>query len=612
MRAVLGKVGEPVAQRVIAGRYELERLLGRGGMGEVWAARDGVMERGVAVKLLQPHLGTAEGEELFFREARTAGALSHPGIVTVHDLGRDGDGTLYLVMENVPGRNLGVVLKDGLPSVADVLAWTAQAADALHAAHTVRIVHRDLKPANLMLTPAGSVKILDFGIARYISTLTIASRVVGTVAYMPPERLLGKVGDARGDLYALGCVLYELLTGRTPFGDLDTPALMYAHVNTPPAAPSSHRPGLSPHLDALLAELLAKDSGDRPASAANVRDRLSRPPAFSPPGPPLALRGEPSHWLVGTVTDGLRPSSARPVMAKPFHQLWTHTTGNSVYSAPAVVDGTVYIGSTDKKVYALDAATGTPRWTHTTGSIWRYFLSGAWATSSPAVVDGTVYIGNTDKKVYALDAATGTPRWTHTTGGSVQSSPAVVDGTVYIGSCDKKVYALDAATGTPRWTHATGDAVRSSPAVVDGTVYIGSSDKKVYALDAATGTPRWTHTTGGWVQSSPAVVDGTVYIGSSDNKVYALDAATGTPRWTHTTGSSVYSSPAVVDGTVYIGSSDNKVYALDAATGTPRWTHTTGDAVYSSPAVVDGTVYIGSRDKKVYALDAATGQNGAL
>lgn len=104
-----------MAQGVIAGRYELQQLLGRGGMGEGWAAHDGVMQRSVAVKLLQPHLGTAEGEELFFREARTAGALSHPGIVTVHDLGRDGDGTLYLVMENVPGRNLGIVLQDGLP-----------------------------------------------------------------------------------------------------------------------------------------------------------------------------------------------------------------------------------------------------------------------------------------------------------------------------------------------------------------------------------------------------------------------------------------------------------------------------------------------------------------
>ncbi|WP_237291732.1 outer membrane protein assembly factor BamB family protein [Streptomyces sp. Sge12] len=595
-----------MAQRVIAGRYELQQLLGRGGMGEVWVARDGVMQRLVAVKLLQAHLGTTEGEELFFREARTAGTLSHPGIVTVHDLGRDRDGTLYLVMENVPGQNLAVVLGKGLPPVGDVLAWTTQAADALYAAHTVRIVHRDLKPANLMLTPAGGVKILDFGIARYISTRTMASRVIGTVAYMPPERLLGKVGDIRGDLYALGCVLYELLTGRTPFGDLDTPALMYAHVNTPPAPPSSHRPGLSPHLDALLVELLAKMPGDRPASAADVRDRLHHLPASSPPGPPPTPRAEPDYRNGGTVTGGLRPPPARPTMAKPSHQPWTHTTIGPVRTTPAVVDGTVYIGSYDKKVYALDAVTGTPRWTHTTSS-------GFWArlaervVSSPVVVDGTVYIGSGDKKVYALDAATGTPRWTHTAGDWVLSSPTVVDGTVYVGSDDCRVYALDAATGTPRWTHTAGGWVRSSPTVVDGTVYVGSNDCRVYALDAATGTPRWTHKAGGWVRSSPTVVDGTVYVGSNNCRVYALDAATGTPRWTYTTGGGVLSSPTVVDGTIYVGSCDGKVYALDAATGIPRWMHTTGSGVYSSPTVVDGTVYVGSDDKKVYAVDAATG-----
>ncbi|MEV5803272.1 serine/threonine-protein kinase [Streptomyces collinus] len=509
-----------MAQRVIAGRYELLQLLGRGGMGEVWAARDGVMERLVAVKLLQAHLATAEGEELFFREARTAGALSHPGIVTVHDLGRDrdDDGTLYLVMENVPGRNLGAVLQDGLPPVADVLAWITQVADALHAAHTARILHRDLKPANLILTPAGGVKILDFGIARYISTLTVASRIVGTVAYMPPERLLGKVGDARGDLYSLGCVLYELLTGRPPFGGLDAPALMYAHVHTSPAPPSSHRPGLPPHLDGLLAELLAKEAGDRPASAADVRDRLSVPPVPPPPGAPPTHRAGPFHHPLGAVGGGHRSTSERPATTKPVRRLWTYTGGGGFWSSPAVVDGIVYIGCNDEKVYALDAATGAPRWTHTTDGDVR---------SSPAVVYGTAYVGSCDGRVYALDAATGTPRWTHTTGGRVDSSPAVVDGIVYIGSNDKKVYALDAATGTPRWTHATDRGLRSSPAVVDGTIYVGCIDEKVYALDAATGAPRWTHTTDGEVYSSPAVVDGIVYVGSCDKKVYALDAATG-------------------------------------------------------------------------------------
>jgi len=557
-----------VAQRVIAGRYELDRLLGRGGMGEVWVARDCVMDRAVAVKLLQDHLGTVEGEELFFREARTAGALSHPGIVTVHDLGRDGDGTLYLVMEHVPGRDLAVVLRDGPPLVADVLAWTAQVADALHAAHIARILHRDLKPANLMLTPAGSVKILDFGIARYASTRTTTSRPIGTIAYMPPERLLGKVGDARGDLYSLGCVLYELLTGHTPFGHLNAPALMYAHVHTPSAPPTSHRPDLPPHLDALLAELLAKNPDHRPASAAAVRDRLSRLVAPSLSGaPPTSLTAPDHRETAPTVASGFRPPPGRRTTPTPFHRPWKYTTESTVQSSPVVVDGLVYVGSNDHRLYALDAATGTPRWIHRTGAAVR---------SSPAVVDGTVYVGSWDGKVSALDAATGALRWTHTTDAPVQSSPAIADGLVYVGTNYGSMYALDAATGTPRWTHTTDGPVQSSPAIADGLVYVGSDDRKVYALDAATGTARWMYTGDSATQSSLAIADGLVYVGSWDRKVYALDAATGAPRWTHapegpywggSTGSMVHVSSSVVGGLVYVGSCDGTVYALDAATG---------------------------------------------
>ncbi|MBP5865926.1 serine/threonine protein kinase [Streptomyces sp. LBUM 1484] len=264
-----------MAGRMLAGRYELEVLLGRGGMGEVWVAHDTRIRRRVAVKLLQPHLEGGEGTRLFFREARTAGGLNHPGIVTVHDLGEDTDGTLFLVMEMLSGRDLSTVLrKEGPPPVADALDWTAQAADALAAAHAAGIVHRDLKPANLMLTDTGLLKILDFGIARYAATTTASSAVVGTVAYMPPERLSGQAGDGRADLYALGCVLYELLTGERLFGDLETAALLVAHLQQVPSAPSRVRPGPGPAVDALVLEMLAKDPGDRPATADEVRDRL--------------------------------------------------------------------------------------------------------------------------------------------------------------------------------------------------------------------------------------------------------------------------------------------------------------------------------------------------
>jgi outer membrane protein assembly factor BamB len=280
---------------------------------------------------------------------------------------------------------------------------------------------------------------------------------------------------------------------------------------------------------------------------------------------------------------------------------WTYTipgNGNALNSGPAVAGGTVYIGSDNGMIYALDAVTGHKRWTQTTSG----FIS-----SSPAVAGGTVYIGSSDDKVYALDAATGAIRWTRTTGAAVDSSPAVVGGTVYVGSGDGKVYALDAATGAIRWRRTTGGAVNSSPAVVGGTVYVGSGDGKVYALDAATGAIGWMRTTGDPVNSSPAVVGGTVYVCSNDGNLYALDAATGQVLWNTPATTYGYSSPAVANDTVYIGSDDGNVYAFYAGSSQNRWSQLTTAKVGGSPAVTDGTVYITADDGKTYALDAATG-----
>ncbi|MDI2130161.1 serine/threonine-protein kinase [Yinghuangia seranimata] len=277
--------------RVLADRYELVRFLGRGGMGEVWEGRDRVLKRRVAVKLLPSRNGDTSGADLFFREARTAGALNHPGVVTVHDLGRDpADGSLFLVMEFVEGRDLATVLRDdGPPPVKDAVRWAAEAAAALVRAHTAGIVHRDLKPANLMLTGDGTVKILDFGIARFMEATDRSSRVLGTVAYMPPERFDEQPGDARSDLYSLGCVLHELLTGRVPFEATGMVSMMNAHLRKAPTRPGEQRPGVPADLDALVLALLAKEPKDRPSTADEVRTRLRAitVPGVPPPIDPL-------------------------------------------------------------------------------------------------------------------------------------------------------------------------------------------------------------------------------------------------------------------------------------------------------------------------------------
>jgi len=278
--------------------------------------------------------------------------------------------------------------------------------------------------------------------------------------------------------------------------------------------------------------------------------------------------------------------------------LWSYTTGGDVSSSPAVVDGRVYVGSWDSKVYALNATDGTLVWTYATGSA---------VASSPAVFDGGLYIGSYDRKVYALNATTGTLIWSYTTGGVVYSSPALADGTVYVGSDDRKVYALNATNGVLIWRYVTGDFVSSSPAVGDGRVYIGSYDRKVYALNATNGAVIWSYTTGGVVYSSPALADGKVYIGSHDKNVYVLNATTGALVWSYTTGDFVSSSPAVADGKVFVGSWDSNVYCLNATDGTLVWSYATGDIVPCSPGVADGKVYIGSYDSRVYALDATNG-----
>lgn len=265
--------------RLLSGRYELGELLGAGGMGEVWRARDRELGRDVAVKLLLAPGG--EGERLerreqlarFRREARAVASLDSPHIVAVHDHGTDGDSP-YLVMALVDGRTLHDVLAEsGRAAVADALGWAVDVCRGLEVAHAAGIVHRDIKPANIMVTGEGVAKVVDFGIAKYTEARSSDPQLTqtgqapfGSVLYMAPERFQQRNGDGRTDLYALGCVLYELLVGRPPFVG-HAAGIMYNHLNDEPLRPSRARGELGPDIDRLIFSLMAKDPGDRPSDA---------------------------------------------------------------------------------------------------------------------------------------------------------------------------------------------------------------------------------------------------------------------------------------------------------------------------------------------------------
>ncbi|MET8837884.1 protein kinase [Micromonospora sp. NPDC004540] len=266
-------------RRLLDGRYRCEELLGSGGMGEVWRGRDLRLDRPVAIKVLAAAgLKEPMAAERFDREARAAAGLTHPHIVAVHDFGTE-ENDSYLIMELVEGRTVSALIADGSLTLLQALSVVVQTCDGLAAAHAAGVVHRDVKPGNLIVTATGTVKICDFGIARLPGAdkekaLTAPATKLGTSSYMSPEQALGQPVDHRTDLYGLGCTLYAMLTGRPPFVG-EQLSVLHQHVNEPPQPLRERRPDVPAELDALTAELLAKDPADRPRDAVEVGDRLA-------------------------------------------------------------------------------------------------------------------------------------------------------------------------------------------------------------------------------------------------------------------------------------------------------------------------------------------------
>ncbi len=261
------------------GKFEIIRLLGQGSMGEVYLGRDPMIGREVAIKVI--HAASTLGKdarERFAREARAAGVLNHPNIVTIHELGED-QGVLYLAMEHVKGEDLASLLREGNLSAREVVEVMAQVCDGLAVAHRHHILHRDIKPSNIKVVWDGSTlqaKILDFGVAKHInSDTTDEGTVFGTVNYMAPEYLQSGRPDARSDLFAVGVVIYEALTGAPPFDGPSPGAIIYRLLHEhPPQLAKDCFQGLSPDLQSVLNRLLAKDPGNRFQTAEDVARAL--------------------------------------------------------------------------------------------------------------------------------------------------------------------------------------------------------------------------------------------------------------------------------------------------------------------------------------------------
>ncbi|MHB0982928.1 MAG: serine/threonine-protein kinase [Thiobacillus sp.] len=336
-----------MTSQTIIGRYEVVATLGQGAMGTVYKAVDPLIERTVAIKTINLNLSKeerAEFEERFYREAKSAGRLNHSNIVTIYDVGETDD-IAYIAMEYLDGESLREMLDSGVVLPVDMIGKiAARIAGALDYAHENNVVHRDIKPANIMITPGRDVKIMDFGIAQIpTGSRTQLGTVLGSPKYMAPEQVAGQATDGRTDIFALGVVLYEMLTGTTPFNGDNLSAIMYKVLNEDPAPPSTVNPRVPPFFDRIVSRALAKRPQDRYQTAGefarDLRIRDGAPPEaerLPAVGDTPANPGQAGRTQAGPhdATVFLPPDKARGVIAAA-----SAASGPGTRNKPALRDG---------------------------------------------------------------------------------------------------------------------------------------------------------------------------------------------------------------------------------------------------------------------------------
>jgi serine/threonine protein kinase len=593
-------------------RYLIQDVIGVGGMGSVYRARDLHFPNVVKLVAVKEMVISAPDPVVretivqnFEREANLLATLNHPAIPRIYDY-FSRENRSYLVLEYIHGKDMEEVISEnnGFLTEEQVLTWAIELCDVISFLHSHKpdpIIFRDMKPSNVMIDHNGDVKLVDFGIAKTFQTGQKGT-MIGTEGYSPPEQYRGEATPL-ADLYALGATLHHALSRRDP--------RMEPPFSFPERPLRKINPGVSVELETVISTALQYEPEDRFPSAADMKDAL--------------MAAARKTGILSKVTTSISQASG----VKP---IWKFKCEDEIRGTPLNYQNTIFIGCYDSNLYAINAGDGK--------FVWKYPTDGG-VVSEPVAYNDNIYFGSEDQRLHVVSARSGKVVWTYYTDGPVRSSVRIAEGHAFLGSDDNYLHAVNLNSGRLAWKFETSDPVRSTPYIANELVYAGNElgdfvavdfrgelkwrfrakraitsspvvtgqmvvfsclDAVLYALDPRNGFVVWKFRLGKGSISSPCISDDMVFVGAADGFIYAVEARTSKEIWRFRTEHQVSSSPVIYKDSLYCGSVDGYLYCLEYRTGRLRWKFGTEGQIIGSPLVYDDIVYVGSTDHQVYAL----------
>jgi eukaryotic-like serine/threonine-protein kinase len=594
---------------ILLTRYKIIGILGGGGQGAVYQARDlnfPDAKRLVAIKEMHVQ-GSDEGQrastvKTFQREANILATLSHPAIPKIYDLFVQND-RVYLVMEYINGSDLEALLtKTKTLPMKKMLEWAIDLCDVLHYLHSHQpetIIFRDMKPANVMIDSLGKVRLIDFGIAKvFVKDNSKKHTMIGTEGYSAPEQYKGNVTPL-SDIYSLGATLHHVITRKDP--RLEPP---FSFSERPIEDLNEEVP---PGLATVIEKALEFEPNTRYQSCAEMKEALEQMRY----GPANSQRGATNIPMQGSATlgnnnvsgnqgtnwfDGIEDDLSTGIQAQ-----WNFKAEDEIRTTPTAYRDMVFISSYDTNVWAINEEDGK--------GVWKFATTGGIAVAP--VIDeehGFVMVGSEDNTFYAIEFKNGRINWTYSTNGKIRSTARVAHGHVFFGSDDGKLYALVAQNGRYLWEYDMGAPVRTQPWVTNDMVICGCEEGELVALELS-GEKKWSLRAKRAITSSPYVdLEGICYVGSFDGYLYAIQADSGYRMWRFRTGRPIVSSPVVDGNLVFFGVTDGIFYGVNTQTGKDKWRFSAGAPIVGGAIVHGESVYFGDSKGTFYCLGKNDGK----